>query len=301
MFERFTDRARKVVTLSQEEAKMLNHSYIGTEHILLGLVHEGEGVAAKALESLGITLEAIREQVVDTIGNGQQPSIAPHIPFTPRAKKVLQLSLREALQLGHNYIGTEHILLGLIREGEGVAAQVLVKMGADLNRVRQQVIQLLNGYSGKGGVVVAQSSPANNPTPPVEGMDPLTEPGSGENGDAVFAPIKATVFTEPIKVLVDKAGRRKVMIEIFASADEEIDVLKASITYRDGQGAIHKDSRDWSKTREPKKAKKAKKDKAPQGPATIDPPDASDDTTGSASSEAGAEGSPEAGPERGKE
>lgn len=300
MFEHFTDRARRVVVLAQEEAKLLNHNYIGTEHILLGLVQEGEGVAAKALESLGITLEAIREQVVDTIGQGHQPPTG-HIPFTPRAKKVLELSLREALQLGHNYIGTEHILLGLIREGEGVAAQVLVKMGADLNRVRQQVIQLLNGYSGKGGVVVAQSSPANNPTPPVEGMDPLTESGSGENGDAVFAPIKATVFTEPIKVLVDKAGRRKVMIEIFASADEEIDVLKASITYRDGQGVIYKHSSNWSKTREPKKPKKAKKDKAPQGPATIDPPDASDDTTGSASPEAGAEGSPEAGPERGKE
>ena len=128
MFERFTDRARRVVVLAQEEARMLNHNYIGTEHILLGLIHEGEGVAAKALESLGISLEAVRQQVEEIIGQGQQAP-SGHIPFTPRAKKVLELSLREALQLGHNYIGTEHILLGLIREGEGVAAQVLVQAG----------------------------------------------------------------------------------------------------------------------------------------------------------------------------
>ena len=149
MFERFTDRARRVVVLAQEEARLLNHNYIGTEHILLGLIHEGEGVAAKALESLGISLEAVREQVEEIIGQGGS-SPSGHIPFTPRAKKVLELSLREALQLGHNYIGTEHILLGLIREGEGVAAQVLTKLGADLSRVRQQVIQLLSGYSGSG-------------------------------------------------------------------------------------------------------------------------------------------------------
>ena len=148
MFERFTDRARRVVVLAQEEARMLNHNYIGTEHILLGLIHEGEGVAAKALEALGISLEAVRSQVEEIIGQGQQAP-SGHIPFTPRAKKVLELSLREALQLGHNYIGTEHILLGLIREGEGVAAQVLVKLGADLNRVRTQVISLLSGYQGK--------------------------------------------------------------------------------------------------------------------------------------------------------
>src|SRR3712207_9278810 len=122
MFERFTDRARRVVVLAQEEARLLNHNYIGTEHILLGLIHEGEGVAAKALESLGISLEAVRSQVEEIIGQGGS-SPSGHIPFTPRAKKVLELSLREALQLGHNYIGTEHILLGLIREGEGVAAQ----------------------------------------------------------------------------------------------------------------------------------------------------------------------------------
>ena len=148
MFERFTDRARRVVVLAQEEARLLNHSYIGTEHILLGLIHEGEGVAAKALESLGISLEAVRSQVEEIIGQGGS-SPSGHIPFTPRAKKVLELSLREALQLGHNYIGTEHILLGLIREGEGVAAQVLVKLGADLSRVRQQVIQLLSRLPGR--------------------------------------------------------------------------------------------------------------------------------------------------------
>ncbi len=156
MFERFTDRARRVVVLAQEEARMLNHNYIGTEHILLGLIHEGEGVAAKALESLNISLEAVRSQVEESIGQGKQAP-SGHIPFTPRAKKVLELSLREALQLGHNYIGTEHILLGLIREGEGVAAQVLVKLGADLNRVRQQVIQLLSGYQGK------ESAPSGGP------------------------------------------------------------------------------------------------------------------------------------------
>jgi ATP-dependent Clp protease ATP-binding subunit ClpC len=152
MFERFTDRARRVVVLAEEEARMLDHNYIGTEHILLGLIGEGEGVAAKALESLGISLDVVRQQIEEIIGQGQQ---APpdSIPFTPRAKKVFELSLRESLQLGHQYVGTEHILLALIREGDGVAAQVLVKLGADLNRVRQQVGQqvgqLLHGYQDK--------------------------------------------------------------------------------------------------------------------------------------------------------
>ncbi len=161
MFEKFTDKARRVVVLAQEEAKLLNHNYIGTEHILLGLIHEGEGVAAKALEALGINLEQVREQVQDIIGQGQQAP-SGHIPFTPRAKKVLELSLREALQLGHSYIGTEHLLLGLIREGEGVAAQVLTKLGADTNKVRQQVIQLLSGYQGKEAVSVGGET---NPQP----------------------------------------------------------------------------------------------------------------------------------------
>ncbi|MDQ6783934.1 MAG: ATP-dependent Clp protease ATP-binding subunit [Actinomycetota bacterium] len=163
MFERFTDRARRVVVLAQEEARLLNHNYIGTEHILLGLIHEGEGVAAQALEQLGISLEAVRTQVEEIIGQGGS-SPSGHIPFTPRAKKVLELSLREALQLGHNYIGTEHILLGLIREGEGVAAQVLVKLGADLSRVRQQVIQLLSGYAGKEGATTGGPSGESAPT-----------------------------------------------------------------------------------------------------------------------------------------
>src|SRR5215207_5475085 len=156
MFERFTDRARRVVVLAQEEARLLNHNYIGTEHLLLGLIHEQEGVAARALTELGISLETIRVEVVEIIGRGESPP-AGHIPFTPRAKKVLELSLREALQLGHNYIGTEHILLGLIREGEGVAAQLLVKLGGSRDRVRQQVIQVLSGYAG--GTSPEQVSP----------------------------------------------------------------------------------------------------------------------------------------------
>jgi ATP-dependent Clp protease ATP-binding subunit ClpA len=148
VFERFTDRARRVVVLAQEEARMLNHNYIGTEHILLGLSREEEGVAARALQSLGISLSDLRSDVREIIGEGGEAP-AGHIPFTPNAKKVLEMSLREALQLGHNYIGTEHILLGLVRQVEGVAAEVLQKRGADLDRVRQTVIQLLSGYGGE--------------------------------------------------------------------------------------------------------------------------------------------------------
>src|ERR1700731_2558841 len=144
MFERFTDRARRVVVLAQDEARMLNHNYIGTEHILLGLIDEGEGVAAEALESLGISLDAVRQQVEEIIGRGQEAP-SGHIPFTPRAKKVLEFSLRESLQLGHDYIGTEHILLGLLREGDGLAAQILVALGADLAGVREQVLRQLAG------------------------------------------------------------------------------------------------------------------------------------------------------------
>jgi ATP-dependent Clp protease ATP-binding subunit ClpA len=148
MFERFTDRARRAVDLAEEEARALHHNYIGTEHILLGLIAEGEGVAAQALESLGISLEVVRQQVEQIIGQGQQEP-QEQISYTPRAKKVLELSLREAKQLRHNYIGTEHLLLGLIREGHGVAAQVLTELGADLNLVRQQVIRLLHGHQGQ--------------------------------------------------------------------------------------------------------------------------------------------------------
>ena len=149
MFERFTDRARRVVVLAQEEARLLNHDHIGTEHILLGLVHEDEGVGAQALESLNIKLEAVRREVEELVGQGESPP-SEHIPFTPRAKKVLELSLREAIQLGHNYIGTEHILLGILREGEGVACQVLVKLGANLPTVRARVLQLVAKRPGKG-------------------------------------------------------------------------------------------------------------------------------------------------------
>jgi ATP-dependent Clp protease ATP-binding subunit ClpC len=155
VFERFTDRARRVVVLAQEEARMLNHNYIGTEHILLGLIHEGEGVACRALESMGISLRAARVEVEDIIGQGQSKPTG-HVPFTPRAKKVLEMALREALALKHDYIGTEHLLLGLIREGEGVGAQVLQKLGADLNLARQRVIELLRAAGVESAPVEAQ-------------------------------------------------------------------------------------------------------------------------------------------------
>jgi ATP-dependent Clp protease ATP-binding subunit ClpC len=171
LFERFTDRARRVLVLAQEEARLLNHSFIGTEHILLGLIHEGEGLAAKALESLNISLEAVREEVEKTIGQaGSAPTGSP--PFTPRAKKVLELSLREALQLGHNYIGTEHMLLGLVREGEGVAAQVLISLGADLSKVRQQVIQQLSGYQGRDP---QSTPPGGSPSQESTGGSPVLD------------------------------------------------------------------------------------------------------------------------------
>jgi ATP-dependent Clp protease ATP-binding subunit ClpC len=159
VFERFTDRARRVVVLAQEEARLLNHDYIGTEHLLLGLIHEGEGVASQALTSIGISLEDVRQQVQDIIGQGSELPTG-HIPFTPRAKKVLELSLRESLQLGHNYIGTEHVLLGLVAEGEGVAAQVLVKMGATLSAVRSEVLKMLQGYEGPEGTAEATAAEA---------------------------------------------------------------------------------------------------------------------------------------------
>ena len=166
MFERFTDRARRVLVLAQEEARLLNHNFIGTEHILLGLIHEGEGVAAKALDSVGVSLEAVRGKVAETIGPADS-STTGSPPFSPRAKKVLEQSLREALQLGHNYIGTEHMLLALVREGEGVAAQVLVNLGADPSRVRQQVIQLLSGQSPDGQEgAPAGADPAGAQEPP---------------------------------------------------------------------------------------------------------------------------------------
>ena len=212
MFERFTDRARRVVVLAQEEARMLNHNYIGTEHILLGLIHEGEGVAAKALDSLNINLDAVRQQVEEIIGQGQAAPTG-HIPFTPRAKKVLELSLREALQLGHNYIGTEHILLGLIREGEGVAAQVLQKLGADLNRVRQTVIQLLSGYTG--------------------GKEQVSAGGSGESagqGSAVLDQFGRNLTQLAQENKLDPEGRERACGDALLLPEQpEEDVLRADV------------------------------------------------------------------------
>ncbi len=207
MFERFTDRARRVLVLAQEEARQLNHSFIGTEHVLLGLVHEGDGVAAQALGSLGITLESARAKVTEIIGVAEAaPGGSP--PFTPRAKKVLELSLREALQLGHNYIGTEHILLGVVREGEGVAAQVLVGLGADLPRVRQEVIRLLSGYPG-GHVPEAGSGPASEP-----GAGPMSRAGLRRAGPTEAEPTCGRCGAR----LAEVACYR--MMEVPPSADE---------------------------------------------------------------------------------
>ena len=256
MFERFTDRARRVVVLAQEEARMLDHNYIGTEHLLLGLIHEGEGVAAKALEALGISLDAVRQQVEAIIGRGQQAP-SGHIPFTPRAKRVLELSLRESGQLGHNYIGTEHILLGLVREGEGVAAQVLVTLGADLNRVRQMVIQLLDGHgpdarpkprSARGGViedVLARLASMDGRLTAIErwvGMGPdvrdldqeiaqlrRDKEAAIESQDFEAA---AAIRDAEVRLLADKAGRAKNLAgntEGRSSLAEDFDRLRAEL------------------------------------------------------------------------
>ncbi|MEX0659346.1 MAG: Clp protease N-terminal domain-containing protein, partial [Egibacteraceae bacterium] len=166
MFERFTDRARRVLVFAEDEARMFTHDYIGTEHLLLGILHEGEGVAAMALESLGISLEAVREHVDETVGRGDGP-MPEHRPFSPRAKKTLEQSLREATNLGHDYIGTEHLLLGLTREGEGVAAQVLATLGADPPKVRTEVVATLSGYTGASpaGVDPAEDAPVPSGRP----------------------------------------------------------------------------------------------------------------------------------------
>jgi Clp amino terminal domain, pathogenicity island component/UvrB/uvrC motif len=198
MFERFTDRARRVVVLAQEEARMLDHNHIGTEHILLGLIHEGQGIAASALQSLGISLEAVRQQVEQIIGRGEQAP-SGHILFTPRAKTVLELSMRESHMLGHDYIGTEHILLGLIREGDGLAPQVLVRLGADLNRVRQQVIQLLHGQQGK-----EPASSKDAPGAPRVGRGP---PGAASGRTAVesrLSAIEQRAGTGPVTAGLDE-------------------------------------------------------------------------------------------------
>jgi ATP-dependent Clp protease ATP-binding subunit ClpC len=173
MFERFTDRARRVVVLAQEEARMLNHNYIGTEHILLGLIHEGQGVAARALTALGLHLDATRQAVEDIIGRGMQAP-SGHIPFTPRSKKVLELSLREALNLGGDYISTEHILLALLREGDGVGAQILVGAGVDLNRARQEIINLLHRGREEDVPSPSVSAPRLTVSAPPPSADPET-------------------------------------------------------------------------------------------------------------------------------
>ena len=184
MFERFTDRARRVVVLAQEEARLLGHNYIGTEHIVLGLISEREGIAARTLERLGISLEAVRAKVEGIIGEGAQDVPGGHIPFTPRAKKVLELSLREALALGHNYIGTEHILLGLIREGQGLGAEVLVNLGADLPVVREEVIQQLSGYRsvGRRTAVAAVQRQRETPAAAKASVEARRLAGSGAGG-----------------------------------------------------------------------------------------------------------------------
>jgi ATP-dependent Clp protease ATP-binding subunit ClpC len=219
VFERFTDRARRVVVLAQEEARMLSHNYIGTEHILLGLIHEREGVAATTLESMNVSLEAVRREIEEIIGQGQATPIG-HIPFTPRAKKVLELSLRESLQLGANYIGTEHILLGLIREGEGVAAQVLQKLGADLKRVRQTVIQLLSGY-------------------PVEEI-PTTgwTPASGTTGWTAASGPSCPWCSKPLE------GSLAYRTMVAAPDDDEADPISLFLLYCKGCGGIVRTSLD---------------------------------------------------------
>jgi ATP-dependent Clp protease ATP-binding subunit ClpC len=221
VFERFTDRARRVVVLAQEEARMLSHNYIGTEHILLGLIHEREGVAARTLESMNMSLEAVRHEVEEIIGQGQATPIG-HIPFTPRAKKVLELSLRESLQLGANYIGTEHILLGLIREGEGVAAEVLQKLGADLNRVRQTVIQLLSGYP-----VASEEIPMTGWTP-ASGTKGWT-PASGPSCPWCSRPLEGSLAYRTL---------------VAAPDDDEGDPISLFLLYCKGCGGIVRTSLD---------------------------------------------------------
>jgi ATP-dependent Clp protease ATP-binding subunit ClpC len=211
MFERFSDRARRVVVLAQEEARLLNHNYIGTEHILLGLVHEREGVAAQALDSLDVKLVRVRQQVEQIIGQGGS-SPSGHIPFTPRAKKVLELSLREAMQLGHNYIGTEHILLGLLREGEGVACQVLVKLGANLPKVRARVLELVADDGGEGAAA---------PTPTLSAeLRAVIEEARGEAaaaGESEIAPIH--LFLAAVQHPDGAAGR---MLQVVGVDPEEL-------------------------------------------------------------------------------
>jgi ATP-dependent Clp protease ATP-binding subunit ClpC len=215
MFERFTHRARRVVVLASEEARTLNHNYIGTEHLLLGLIREGEGVAPRVLESLGISLEAVQRQVKEIIGEGQEVP-AGHIPFTPRAKKVLELALREAHELKHHYLGTEHILLGLIREGEGVAAQVLEKLGGDLDRVREEVMRILADHPEAQEPVSSQAASTVRMEGPGEGEGegvgprcPNCRAWVGQGGQATSTVIEVPDATggEPRSVVFVFCGR----------------------------------------------------------------------------------------------
>jgi hypothetical protein len=223
VFERFTDRARRVVVLAQEEARMLNHNYIGTEHILLGLVHEGEGVAAVALESLGISLEGVRQQIEEIIGQGQQ-SPSGHIPFTPRAKTVIELSLRESLQLGHGWIGTEHILLGLIREGQGVGAQVLIKLGADLVRIRTVVTQILTIDQDRKNAKEPVSPAATTPVASAAEPPPVAEPAPGSI-DAQIAQIRrdkeSAIDAQDFELAAQLRDREKLLLQAKADAEKE--------------------------------------------------------------------------------
>jgi ATP-dependent Clp protease ATP-binding subunit ClpA len=247
MFERFTDRARRVVVLAQEEARDLGHDYIGTEHILLGLIRVSDGVAAQALESLGISLAAVRREVIQIVGQGDMSQLPSHIPFTRRAKKVLELSLREALQLGHNYIGTEHILLGLLREGEGVGAQVLVKLGADLNRVRQQVIQVLQLHpvEEEAGVV---EIPGEVPAPGAR----LRSSTAAHVGPPVRV-VGSRIQLESLNVRIGEViSRLDVIVERLASMEERV----ASIESRLAEGLR-------PPARAPRKPSAAKKPKPP--------------------------------------
>ena len=248
MFERFTDRARRVVVLAQEEARLLNHNYIGTEHILLGLIHEGGGVAARGLQGFGIRLDSVRSQVVETIGQGHQ-SPSGHIPFTPRAKKVLELSLREALQLGHNYIGTEHILLGLIREGDGVVAQVLEKLGADLPKVRHTVIRLLSeGLGDESATAAMASSRAEEPYP--EGRR-VSGSRSGRGSPVEFSGVDDSITLQGLRIPAhhgvtdrERAAGQTFVVDVNAyldvSAAGRSDELSSTVDYATLAEAIHR-------------------------------------------------------------
>jgi ATP-dependent Clp protease ATP-binding subunit ClpA len=211
VFERFTDQARRVVVLAQEEARMLDHNYIGTEHLLLALLHEEAGVAAEALESLNISLEAARQQVEKIVGRGQAAPTG-HLPFTPRARVVLELSLREALQLRHPYIGTEHLLLGLVREGEGIGAQILLNVGADMNRVRRSVTRRIIGdVLGTDEVPEALRSRPTEPLSPFEEAEKivltLLLQGDTTSGIAEILGVSKERVGEIIQGIVAKLGR----------------------------------------------------------------------------------------------